>query len=77
MASSGAGAAADGSPAGSLQVVAVSSPGSPGWRWRIVGYSGEMIEESYETFPSIRGAVVSGEKRLAEMNISASHLRGR
>jgi hypothetical protein len=60
-----------------LQVVAVATPGRPDWRWRIVDYSGEMVEESRETFLSIRSAVVGGAKRLVEMNVSALRFHSR
>lgn len=52
-----------------MQVAAVSIPARPGWRWRVVNYAGEMIEESRETFPTISIAVVHGKKRHAEMDI--------
>jgi hypothetical protein len=52
-----------------MQVAAVSIPGSPGWRWRVVNYAGEMIEESRESFPTIHVAVAHGKKRHAEMDI--------
>lgn len=47
-----------------MQVVAFSSPAHPGWRWRIVNYAGEMVEESYESFSSIATAVADGTQRL-------------
>ena len=53
-----------------MQVIAFSTPGNPVWRWRIVNYSGEFVEESHETFPTIATAVAQGEKRLDEMNNS-------
>jgi hypothetical protein len=52
-----------------MQVAAVSIPGSPGWRWRVVNYAGEMIEESHEMFPTISIAVAHGKKRQAEMDV--------
>jgi hypothetical protein len=71
-----------------MQVIAFSTPAHPEWRWRIVSYSGEVIEESRETFPTIGGAVAQGTKRLTELNIvdrsvaaapyrSTTHLRRR
>ncbi|MBI5628499.1 MAG: hypothetical protein HY953_06230 [Candidatus Rokubacteria bacterium] len=71
-----------------MQVAAFSTPASPSWRWRIVNYAGELVEESRETFPTIAAAVAQGTKRLIEMNVvdrsepvrgyrSTSHLRGR
>ena len=72
-----------------MQVVAVSTPSHPNWRWRIVNYAGEMVEESHETFPSIAAAVRAGGRRLHDIDIpdkpplappfirSTSHLRAR
>jgi hypothetical protein len=51
-----------------MQVVAFSSSSRPDWRWRIVNYSGEMVEESHETFPSIATAVTEGTRRLRELS---------
>jgi hypothetical protein len=71
-----------------MQVIAFSTPSRPEWRWRIVSYSGELVEESRETFSTIGIAVSRGTKRLSELNIvdrsvaatpyrSTSHLRRR
>ena len=71
-----------------MQVIAFSTPGSPAWRWRIVNYAGELVEESHETFATIAAAVAQGAKRLVELNVvdhsvthyaprSAFHRRGR
>jgi hypothetical protein len=71
-----------------MQVAAFSTPDNPSWRWRIVNYAGEVIEESHDTFPTIASAVAHGTKRLVQMNVvdrsvavrthrSTSHLRGR
>ena len=71
-----------------MQVIAFSTPSRPEWRWRIVSYSGELVEESRETFSTIGVAVARGTKRLTELNIvdrsvaatpyrSTSHLRRR
>jgi len=71
-----------------MQVVAFSTPRDPRWRWRIVNYAGEVIEESSETFVTIASAVAKGTKRLSQMNVvdnsqpvrtfrSTAHLRGR
>ncbi|MEK7715615.1 MAG: hypothetical protein AAB387_09210 [candidate division NC10 bacterium] len=71
-----------------MQVTAFSTPARPEWRWRIVNYAGEMVEESRETFPTIAAAVARGTRRRIEMNVvdraepvrgyrSTSHLRGR
>ena len=77
-----------GKAARTMQVIAFSTPSRPEWRWRIVSYAGELIEESRETFSTISTAVARGTKRLSELNIvdrsvaatpyrSTSHLRRR
>ena len=70
-----------------MQVAAVSTPQDGArWRWRIVNYPGEIVEESRETFATIGSAVEQGSKRLAKMDgvdnsvpyqyhISTRHLR--
>ena len=71
-----------------MQVAAFSTPTSPDWRWRIVNYAGEVVEESRELFPSIASAVAQGTKRLLQLDVvdhsvparafrSTSHLRPR
>jgi hypothetical protein len=71
-----------------MQVTAFSTPSNPAWRWRIVNYAGETLEESRDTFLTIASAVAEGTKRLLEMDVidrsvavrphrSTSHLRGR
>ena len=52
-----------------MQVLAFSNPQEPLWRWRIVNYAGELVEESHETFPTIAGALAQGSKRLRVMNV--------
>jgi hypothetical protein len=69
-----------------MQVAAFSSPGHPDWRWRIINYAGETVEESRRTYQTIALAVDEGTKRLKEMPPdrsvpqvgyrSTSHLRG-
>src|SRR5439155_25120851 len=70
-----------------MQVVAFSTPMNPHWRWRIVNYAGEVVEEANETFSTIASAVAQGTKRLAQTNVvdrtepvlgyrSTTHLRG-
>jgi hypothetical protein len=52
-----------------VQVAAVSTPRDGArWRWRIVNYAGEIVEESRETFATIGSAVEHGSKRLAQMD---------
>ena len=55
-----------------MQVFAFSTPSRPQWRWRIVNYSGEMVEESFETFPSIATAVSAGTRRVHELSEDGS-----
>jgi hypothetical protein len=52
-----------------VQVAAFSTPEDPRWRWRIVNYAGELVEESHETFPTIAGALEHGSKRLRLMDV--------
>jgi hypothetical protein len=54
-----------------MQVTAFSTPASPAWRWRICNYTGEMLEESRDTFPTIAAAVADGAVRLARLNADA------
>ena len=71
-----------------MDVTAFCTPNRPDWRWRIVTYAGEMVEESRESFATIKLAVAEGTKRMRAMNVvdrsepfrgyrSTSHLRGR
>lgn len=53
-----------------MQVVAFSAPPDPRWRWRIVDYEGQLVEESHETFPTIASAVEQGAKRLRSMEVA-------
>jgi hypothetical protein len=52
-----------------VQVLAFSTPQDPLWRWRIINYAGELIEESRETFQTIARAIEAGSKRLTAMNV--------
>ena len=52
-----------------MQVAAFATPQDHGWRWRIVNYAGEVIEESHATFASIAMAVAKGTERLIAMNV--------
>jgi hypothetical protein len=49
-----------------MNVLAVSTPGDPDWRWGIVDYHGQTIEESYTAFPTIAEAVAEGRERLQQ-----------
>lgn len=52
-----------------MQVVAFSIPPDSAWRWRIVNYAGELVEESREKFPTIASAIEHGSKRLRLMDV--------
>ena len=53
-----------------MQVAAVSTPQDGArWRWRIVNYAGEVVEESRESFATIASAVEHGSKRLNQLNV--------
>ena len=52
-----------------MQVLAFCTPANTSWRWRIVSYSGDVVEESHQVFPTIATAVAQGAKRLVEMNV--------
>jgi hypothetical protein len=47
-----------------MNIVAVSTPNSSGWRWRIVDYAGQVVEESQARFASIALAVAEGTAHL-------------
>ena len=55
-----------------MQVGAFSTPGAPGWRWRIVNYAGETVEESPKGFPTIALAMQDGRTRLLTMDVDRS-----
>ena len=52
-----------------MQVAAVNKAEDRGWRWRIVNYAGDVVEESAELFGSIAAAVAQGTARLVMLNI--------
>jgi hypothetical protein len=52
-----------------MQVAAVARAEDRGWRWRIVNYAGDVIEESTDVFGSIAAAVAQGSARLVKLNI--------
>ena len=77
MASAGAAVAAvEGAGGASMQVGAFSTPGKPHWRWRIVNYAGETIEESPASFATIALAMADGRKRLGQLDADRSVPRG-
>lgn len=52
-----------------MQVAAFATPPDHRWRWRIVNYAGEVIEESADTFGSIAAAVAKGSARLLTLDV--------
>jgi hypothetical protein len=52
-----------------MQVAAFAKENDRGWRWRIVNYAGEVIEESNDIFVSIAAAVAQGSARLVTLNV--------
>lgn len=52
-----------------MQVAAVTKAEDRGWRWRIVNYAGDVIEESAELFGNIAAAVAQGSARLVTLNL--------
>jgi len=69
-----------------MQVGAFLRPQQSDWRWRIVNYAGDTVEESRRGFATIALAVQEGNKRLKELAEdrsvprlpyrTTSHLRG-
>ena len=49
-----------------MNVVAFSTPNRPEWRWRIVDYNSQTLEESSSTFASIADAVAAGTARMQQ-----------
>jgi hypothetical protein len=56
-------------PEARMQVAAFITPRDARWRWRIINYAGDVIEESAETFGSIASAVAEGSERLLKLNV--------
>jgi hypothetical protein len=52
-----------------MQVAAIATPGEHGWRWRIVNYAGEVVEESTEVFGTISAAIAHGSTHLVALNV--------
>jgi hypothetical protein len=46
-----------------MNVIAIAVSGHPDWRWRIVDYNRETVEESYRSFPTIAEALAEGNQR--------------
>jgi hypothetical protein len=49
-----------------MTVVAFAVPGQPGWRWRIVDYNGQMVDESDAVFETMQLALVAGGEHLEQ-----------
>ncbi|MFL4999862.1 MAG: hypothetical protein ACJ8DY_05705 [Xanthobacteraceae bacterium] len=47
-----------------MNVFAFSSPDTAQWRWRIVDQQGEMLEESFDRFPTMDEALAAGTEQL-------------
>jgi hypothetical protein len=47
-----------------VNVVAFSTPHDKDWRWRIVDYGGETVEESSTSFSTIALATAAGTERM-------------
>lgn len=52
-----------------MHVYAVCTTPNKGWRWRIMNYAGEVLEESRDTFATIATAVAHGSARLSKMKL--------
>jgi endonuclease V-like protein UPF0215 family len=52
-----------------MQVAAFAKENDRGWRWRIVNYAGEVIEESNDIFVSIAAAAPKASARLVPHNV--------
>lgn len=52
-----------------MQVTAISTPTEPRWRWRVVNYAGEIVEESRDLFPTISMAVAKGTEWVVQMKL--------
>ena len=47
-----------------MNVLAFSTPRTPDWRWRIVDYGGETLEESSASCATLALAMAAGAERL-------------
>ena len=59
-----------------MNVLAFSIPPDLDWRWRIVSYNGDTVEESQMSFPTIAQAVAAGAARL-QRDLDQERSRGR
>ena len=49
-----------------MNVLAFAGAAPKAWRWRIVDYNRQVVEESSATFSTIAEAVAAGTERLEE-----------
>jgi hypothetical protein len=49
-----------------VNVLAFAKSATHAWRWRIVDYNSQVLEESSATFPTIGEAMAAGTERLEE-----------
>jgi hypothetical protein len=59
-----------------MQVGAFALAGHSDWRWRIVNYAGETVEESRAAFATIALAMADGRRRLVQLDVDRSVPRG-
>jgi hypothetical protein len=52
-----------------MHVIAFSSPSRPAWRWRLISYAGDIVEESRDVFRSIAEAIGAGAVRSEELRV--------
>jgi hypothetical protein len=55
-----------------MHVIAFSTPSRPEWRWRLISYAGDIVEESREIFPCIADAIGAGAVRSEELRVRDS-----
>ena len=53
-----------------MKVRAFSTHSVPQWRWRIVDYDGQTIEESTEGFATIAAAMTEGNARVRVLKVT-------
>ena len=52
-----------------MHVIAFSSSARPEWRWRLMTYAGDIVEESREVFGTIAAAISAGAIRSEELRV--------
>ena len=60
-----------------MHVIAFSTPSRPSWRWRLISYAGDIVEESRDAFGSISDAIGAGALRSEELRIRDMPEHGR